>query len=159
MLIAGWYMEDHNMLFSGYLPFLKIDQLCPNFLTTFFLLPTQNIKSRWHCIKGNIQNRCWKMAHTSFNMQHLRLFEDRHEDQEAADDEEDDGKNDVHFDRPLEIWLFPSGSWQFFFLRKLPCCCFSSLFLIWNTADKCKCIKMNKAIDLVFADVIFVSCE
>ena len=49
------------------------------------------------------------MAHTSFNMQHLRLFEDRHEDQEAADDEEDDGKNDVHFDRPLEIWLFPSG--------------------------------------------------
>lgn len=39
---------------------------------------------------------------------HLRLFEDRHEDQEAADDEEDDGKNDVHFDRPLEIWLFPS---------------------------------------------------
>ena len=135
MLIAGWYMEDHNMLFSGYLPFLKIDQLCPNFLTTFFLLPTQNIKSRWHCIKGNIQNRCWKMAHTSFNMQHLRLFEDRHEDQEAADDEEDDGKNDVHFDRPLEIWLFPSGGWQLC-LEK---CCFSSLCFIWNTADKCKC--------------------
>ena len=48
------------------------------------------------------------MVHT-FNMQHLRLFEDRHEDQEAADDEEDDGKNDVHFDWALEIWLFPSG--------------------------------------------------
>ena len=59
--------------------------------------------------KGRGTKRFEKMAHTSFNMQHLRLFEDRHEDQEAADDEEDDGKNDVHFDRPLEIWLFPSG--------------------------------------------------
>ena len=158
MLIAGWYMEDHNMLFSGYLPFLKIDQLCPNFLTTFFLLPTQNIKSRWHCIKGNIQNRCWKMAHTSFNMQHLRLFEDRHEDQEAADDEEDDGKNDVHFDRPLEIWLFPSGGWRFFGGEIALLLFFIIVFDMKHTWQ-CKCIKMNKAIDLVFADVIFVSCE
>ena len=63
-------------------------------------------------------------------MQHLRLFEDRHEDQEAADDEEDDGKNNVHFDRPLEIWLFPSGGLQL-------CLANSN-------------VKMKKAINLVF---------
>ena len=71
------------------------------------------------------------MAHTSFNMQHLRLFEDRHEDQEAADDEEDDGKNDVHFDRAFEIWLFPSGGWQFFFFRKMPCLLFLIIARVW----------------------------
>ena len=38
---------------------------------------------------------------------HLRLLEDWHQDEEAADDEEDDGQDDVHLDRSLEVGLFP----------------------------------------------------
>ena len=39
---------------------------------------------------------------------HLWLLEDGHEDKEAADNEEDDGKDNVHLDRPLKVGLFPS---------------------------------------------------
>ena len=38
---------------------------------------------------------------------HLRLLEDWHQDEEAADDEEDDGQDDVHLDRSLQVGLFP----------------------------------------------------
>ena len=44
----------------------------------------------------------------NFIFAHLWLFEDRHEDKEAADNEEDDGKDNVHLDRPLKVGLFPS---------------------------------------------------
>ena len=47
-----------------------------------------------------------------FIFAHLWLLEDGHEDKEAADNEEDDGKDNVHLDRPLKVGLFPSGEFK-----------------------------------------------
>ena len=50
---------------------------------------------------------------------HLRLLEDWHQDEEAADDEEDDGQDDVHLDRSLQVGLFPPVTT--FFERECSC--------------------------------------
>ena len=38
----------------------------------------------------------------------LRLLEHWHEDKEAADQEEQDGEDDVDLDGSFEVWLLPS---------------------------------------------------
>ena len=125
------------MSFLSYLPFLKIDQLCPNFFNHFFLLPPPPPPPpppRWPTHLTCSTSGSSKIGMRIKKLQTMKKTM---------------GRTMFTLIGRSRSGCFHLGVDSFFF-RKMPCLLFLIIVFYMNTQLANTIIKVNKAINLVF---------